>query len=145
MKRMISWSREPAGEAGDHPERGADDQVERHGPESDDQRDPRAVDDAGEDVATGQVGAEEVARAGRLADRAVIGLERIERDEQRAGRPRSPRWSSRITTPDDREAVAQEPPDGDAAARLSCCAGHDLARQRRQRPRTYRILGSATE
>ena len=126
VNRMISWSRSPPAKPGDHPERRADGHVQRDRTEPDDERDPGAVHDPGEDVAARQVRSQEVALAGRLADRAVVGQERVQRDEQRQeDGGRHDRHEDQ--EPDDRQPVTQEPPDRLASQAL-VVARDDLAR-----------------
>ncbi len=87
------------------------------------------MDHPREDVAPGQVAPEDMAGTRRLANRAVVRLDRIERDQERQ-EDRDRHDDGEGHQPDDREPVAQEPAHDPVAPRPSCCAGHDLARGR---------------
>ena len=115
--------------------------------EGDEDRDPAADERSGEDVATQRVGAQQVAR--QLARRLVreaqpeVLLERglLGADDREQGDHRD------RDQPDDREPVAQEPPERAPAGRLGRAAttcsgdrGGDVLLAPCQR---YRIRGSA--
>src|SRR5699024_4312346 len=73
---------ESAAGAGDQSDRGAEDQSHTHGHERGQQRLGGAVDDAGEGVPTGLVGAEPVVEAGRQQGGGVAAVVRVEVGEQ---------------------------------------------------------------
>ena len=139
--RMISEVEPPAAQAGHPAEDRADHDVDRHRPEADHQRRPRAMDHPRPDVAPGPVRAEAVLRARWLADGLDVGGEGLAGDDVREdGQEHDDRQDDHA---DDGQPVAQEATQRGPAGRV---------RARRPRPgigddvsfaRSRRILGSA--
>ena len=123
ISRMIAISIDAAREAGDQPQRDADDDRERDHRDADQQRQARAVDQPRQDVAADRIGAEQVrARSARPAMPAAGGRRRCW--SGRAGRARS-RWrTTAISSTDDDD---HEP--GDRAV-----VGAEIAPELAQRP-----------